>query len=93
MSPSSVKKKNSSKVMTDVTPYLSLPQKIAAVKLGITESLLSKKFKEATNRKWPYRYLKKLEREMEHTKSMEEYANLLKRKNELLAPLSLPLSK
>lgn len=34
-----------------------LPQKEAAVRLGISESMLCKRFKECTQRKWPYRYV------------------------------------
>jgi hypothetical protein len=36
---------------------LTLPQKEAAAKLGISESMLCKRFKECTRRKWPYRYV------------------------------------
>jgi hypothetical protein len=37
---------------------LTLPQKEAAAKLGISESMLCKRFKECTRRKWPYRYVR-----------------------------------
>jgi hypothetical protein len=41
----------------DITELLTLPQKEAASKLGISESMLCKRFKESTRRKWPYRYV------------------------------------
>lgn len=41
----------------DITELLVLPQKEAAAKLGISESMLCKRFKECTRRKWPYRYV------------------------------------
>ena len=81
------------KVLTNITPYLALPQKIAAAKLGVTVSLLGRKFKEATERKWPFRYLHKLDSEMKETKSAREYERLSKIKKELLAPLSIYLHK
>jgi len=48
----------------DITPLLILPQKEAATRLGISESMLCKRFKECTRRKWPYRYLRKIEKMM-----------------------------
>lgn len=42
----------------DITDLLTLPQKEAAKKLGISESMLCKRFKECTRRKWPYRYVR-----------------------------------
>ena len=41
----------------DITDLLTLPQKEAAKRLGISESMLCKRFKECTKRKWPYRYV------------------------------------
>ncbi|KYQ92142.1 hypothetical protein DLAC_06985 [Tieghemostelium lacteum] len=46
----------------DITELLVLPQKEAAARLGISESMLCKRFKECTKRKWPYRYLKKIDK-------------------------------
>jgi len=46
----------------DITPLLILPQKEAAQRLGISESMLCKRFKECTRRKWPYRYIRKIEK-------------------------------
>jgi hypothetical protein len=49
----------------DITPYLNLPQKEAARRLGIPTSTLSKKWKDAVkNRKWPYRIVAKLDKEI-----------------------------
>jgi len=50
--------------LTDITHLLTLPQKEAAKILGISESMLCKRFKEQTQRKWPYRYLRKVERQI-----------------------------
>jgi len=46
----------------DITELLILPQKEAAKQLGISESMLCKRFKERTKRKWPYRYLRKIDK-------------------------------
>ena len=46
----------------DITDLLVLPQKEAAKRLGISESMLCKRFKECTRRKWPFRYLRKIEK-------------------------------
>eukprot|EP01125_Pyxidicula_operculata_P000791 TRINITY_DN106_c0_g1_i1.p1 TRINITY_DN106_c0_g1~~TRINITY_DN106_c0_g1_i1.p1 ORF type:complete len:490 (-),score=108.57 TRINITY_DN106_c0_g1_i1:481-1950(-) len=46
----------------DITDLLTLPQKEAASRLGISESMLCKRFKECTRRKWPYRYLRKIDK-------------------------------
>lgn len=46
----------------DISEYLTLPQKEAASKLGISESMLCKRFKECTRRKWPYRYIRKIDK-------------------------------
>lgn len=45
--------------------YLTLPQSEAAHKLGIPTSTLSKRWKEAVRaRKWPYRTVAKLDKEI-----------------------------
>jgi hypothetical protein len=46
----------------DITEYLNLPQNIAAQKLNIPTSTLSKRWKAAvsSNRKWPFRVVSKL---------------------------------
>jgi hypothetical protein len=54
--------KTKKKTRTDLDSLLVLPQKEAASKLGISESMLCKRFKECTRRKWPYRYLRKIDK-------------------------------
>ena len=68
-------------LLTDITHLLTLPQKIAAAKLGINETILCKRFRQATNRKWPYRYLSKLEREIEECDSEEEKKRICSYRN------------
>jgi hypothetical protein len=49
----------------DITAYLNLPQTIAAKKLSMPTSTLSKRWREAVrNRKWPYRIVNKLDKEI-----------------------------
>lgn len=49
----------------NVTPYLTLPQHAAAKKMGIPSSTLSKRWKEAScSRKWPFRTVSKLDKEI-----------------------------
>eukprot|EP00028_Trichosphaerium_sp_Am-I-7-wt_P012277 CAMPEP_0168528474 /NCGR_PEP_ID=MMETSP0405-20121227/13278_1 /TAXON_ID=498012 /ORGANISM="Trichosphaerium sp, Strain Am-I-7 wt" /LENGTH=259 /DNA_ID=CAMNT_0008551901 /DNA_START=32 /DNA_END=808 /DNA_ORIENTATION=+ len=49
----------------DITTYLSLPQREAANRLGLPMSTLSKRWKDAVpNRKWPYRTISKLDKEI-----------------------------
>lgn len=49
----------------DIAPYVTLPQHEAARKLNMPSSTLSKKWKDATiNRKWPYRNLTKLDKDI-----------------------------
>jgi len=49
----------------DITEYLNLPQVEASRRLGIPTSTLSKRWKEAVvNRKWPYRAVAKLDKEI-----------------------------
>jgi len=49
----------------DITPFITYSQEKAAKKLGIPKSTLSKRWREATcNRKWPYRQLCKVDREI-----------------------------
>jgi len=49
----------------DIAPFVTFPQYEAAKKLNIPSSTLSKKWKDATvNRKWPYRTLAKIDKEI-----------------------------
>jgi len=60
-----IEKKDDSSKFVDVTPFLTLPQHEAAKKLGIPSSTLAKRWKEAScNRKWPYRTVSKLDKEI-----------------------------
>jgi len=53
------------KMFVEVTPYLIFSQSDAAKMIGIPSSTLSKRWKEATlNRKWPFRTVQKLDREI-----------------------------
>jgi len=58
-------RKDDNSKFVDVTPFLTLPQHEAAKKLGIPSSTLAKRWKEAScNRKWPYRTVSKLDKEI-----------------------------
>lgn len=60
-----VEKREDNSKFVDVTPFLTLPQHEAAKKLGIPSSTLAKRWKEAScNRKWPYRTVSKLDKEI-----------------------------
>src|SRR3989338_9174843 len=49
----------------NLTPYFCVPQNEAAQKLRIRAHILSKKWKDATNNKmWPYRSIRRLDREI-----------------------------
>jgi len=49
----------------DITEFLNMPQTQAAKQLGVPTSTLSKRWKEAVrNRKWPYRTIRKLDKEI-----------------------------
>ena len=78
-----------SSLLTDITPLLILPQKVAAERLGLSESMLCKRFKERTNKKWPYRLLRKIEREIAICKSKTEISKLMQQRDECLAPVSI----
>ena len=80
-------------VLTDITHLLVYPQKVAAAILGVKVAILNKRFKEATNRKWPFRYLSKIENEIESSATEEEKVELLKKREQLLSPISIVLKK
>ena len=79
-------------IFTEITHLLVYPQKVAAAKLGINKTALRKKFKEATNRKWPYRSLAKIETELQTTTSKDEIKKLLEKKKQLLSPVYIMLN-
>jgi len=83
----------------DITPLLTLPQKQAALKLGISESMLCKRFKENTRRKWPYRHIQKLDkmiRVLSSQKIEDDTQDKLQRlqieRDECLQPVSIRIT-
>lgn len=87
----------------DITSLLRLPQKEAANKLGISESMLCKRFKESTKRKWPFRYLRKIEKTIANLKTLKKGGtisrqeqnkldDLLTQKRECLAPVKIRIT-
>jgi len=87
----------------DITLLLVLPQKEAAQKLGISESMLCKRFKECTRRKWPYRYIRKIEKMIRvltlnkksdglPTEDQEKIQRLKKEKEECLRPVKIRIT-
>jgi hypothetical protein len=86
----------------DITPLLVLPQKEAASKLGISESMLCKRFKECTRRKWPYRYLRKIDKMLQMfspksgyfngTEDQEKIERLKKEREECLQPVKIRIT-
>lgn len=87
----------------DITELLSLPQKEAASKLGISESMLCKRFKECTRRKWPYRYLRKIEKTIKNLEGLKKAGNIspqdesrleefLEQRRECLAPVKIRIT-
>lgn len=87
----------------DITKLLVLPQKEAAKRLGISESMLCKRFKETTSRKWPYRYLRKIEKvismlqgqQLDDPLSEDDSAKLkklLEEKEECLQPVRIRIT-
>lgn len=87
----------------DITNLLPLPQKEAANLLGISESMLCKRFKESTKRKWPFRFLKKIEKtikSLEHSRKQGSITqqdqlkldDLLLKKDECLAPVRIRIT-
>jgi len=73
----------------DITPLLILPQKEAANKLGISESMLCKRFKECTRRKWPYRYLRKIDKMIRMLTLNKKMENLTRDEHEKIERLKM----
>ena len=84
---------DSDQILTDITHLLVYPQKVAAAMLGVKVAILNKRFKEATERKWPYRALSKIENEMKNLKTEEEKKDLLIKREQLLSPVFIKLKK
>eukprot|EP01091_Cochliopodium_minus_P003508 TRINITY_DN1343_c0_g1_i2.p1 TRINITY_DN1343_c0_g1~~TRINITY_DN1343_c0_g1_i2.p1 ORF type:complete len:131 (-),score=38.88 TRINITY_DN1343_c0_g1_i2:340-732(-) len=84
-------KKNT--LLTDITTLLNLPQKLAALKLDMSESMLCKKFKETVNKKWPFRQIQKIEREIAATDNKNEIERLTEKRNSNLYPVSIYLRR
>jgi len=86
----------------DITSLLVLPQKEAASKLGISESMLCKRFKECTRRKWPYRYLRKIDKMLQMfspksgyftgTEDQEKIDHLKREREECLQPVKIRIT-
>jgi hypothetical protein len=78
---------NTDYAYVDITDLLVLPQKEAARRLGISESMLCKRFKERTRRKWPYRYLRKIDKVIDMLGMHKEAGNLSPSDNDKLERL------
>ena len=82
----------------DITPLLVFPQKKAAKMLAISESMMCKKWKEATDRKWPFRAVQKYNKLIKQLKKEDESKNaqqieeLFLKKKQVLLPVSISLS-
>merc|ERR1711916_269875 len=68
--------------LVDITSLLGLPQRQAAEQLGISESMLCKRYKECTQRKWPYRYLGKVEKKIAVKEALKEKVGVLPESDE-----------
>lgn len=89
--------------LIDITDLLPFPQKEAANRLGISESMLCKRFKESTRRKWPYRYLRKIEKMIVNLKKLKKSGSishqdqlrlddLLSQRKECLEPVKIRIT-
>lgn len=90
--------------LSDITSLLSLPQKEAAQRLGISESMLCKRFKECTRRKWPFRLLRKIEKTISTLEAQQileplsledqdKLEELRKQRVECLAPVKIRITR
>ncbi|CAH6420987.1 Hypothetical protein KVN_LOCUS94 [uncultured virus] len=90
----------------NITPLLNLSQNMAAKKIGIPSSTLSKRFRESRPKeKWPYRKLCKIEKEMislilnvkdsgsVDSESAKTYFELQKQRNEHLKSTIIRINK
>ncbi len=84
----------------DLTDFLALPQSDAAKMIGVPTSTLSKRWKEVIDeRKWPYRTVGKLDKEIFHLLSsgdvgkLDAVRRLLATRQAVLMPVSLRISK
>jgi len=90
----------------DITRHLSEPQSVAARKLGIPVSTLSKRWKEAVGeRKWPFRQVRKIDGELKELLALSPSGDLeglngearnmglflQKKREHLLEPVSIRL--
>ena len=78
-----------SPMLTDITALLNLSQKTASLILGMSESMLCKKFKEITNKKWPYRQIQKIEKEIEQCKDESQLKILYNKRKQFFTPVSI----
>ena len=76
-------------LLTDITPLLIYTQKVAASKLDMSESMLCKKFKETINKKWPYRQIRKIEKEIAVAENKDDLDKLILLRNEHMAPVKI----
>ena len=80
---------NKSPILTDITPLLNLSQKTASSILGISESMLCKKFKEITNKKWPYRDIQKIDKLIDLAEDPNQVQDLQYRRKQFFTPISI----
>ena len=70
--------------MVDITALLGMPQREAAEVLGISESMLCKRYKECTKRKWPFRRLSTLDKKIAAKEALLARMGILSRSDQLL---------
>jgi hypothetical protein len=87
-------------IFVDLTDFFALPQSDAAKLIGVPTSTLSKRWKEVIeDRKWPYRTMGKLDREItqltasKDDRKTEAVRHLLASRQALLMPVSLRISR
>eukprot|EP00005_Dracoamoeba_jomungandri_P002885 CAMPEP_0174254532 /NCGR_PEP_ID=MMETSP0439-20130205/3846_1 /TAXON_ID=0 /ORGANISM="Stereomyxa ramosa, Strain Chinc5" /LENGTH=425 /DNA_ID=CAMNT_0015336167 /DNA_START=63 /DNA_END=1340 /DNA_ORIENTATION=- len=73
----------------DITYLLTLPQCQAAQRMNMSQATFSKRFREANNKRWPYRRLNVLEKQLKNAISEGDKASIVSiedAKKALLAP-------